>query len=278
MGCGIGGVSTGYPFTEKEATICRRLLDSLQRRGRDAWGYFDGFTVHKEPGAFDESVKYETLVDDLLRTGTNIFLCHTRYATQGDPEENKNNHPFELGDFVFAHNGVLYYSDPFDNVWDIETDSFWMLYWIWHEYLGLGDVVEAIRAGVSHVSGMYACWLHKRMEETTYLFRIKNPIMETHFWRRKDLVVFGSDWMSIVDSFAVSGFARRFKFFIPDVRPLKPRTIYKLRHGILEEDGTFEPRSPRPIDRMDFERRQGHLHRYHIPIVSGRGLKIEHTG
>ncbi|GAJ08789.1 unnamed protein product, partial [marine sediment metagenome] len=145
--CGIGGVSTSYPFTEKEAIICKRLLESLQRRGRDAWGYFDGYQVHKEPGVFDESVKYETLVDDLLGTGTNVFMCHTRYATQGDPEVNKNNHPFELGDFVFAHNGVLYYTNEFENEWTIETDSFWMLYWIQKEYERLGNVIEAIRAG-----------------------------------------------------------------------------------------------------------------------------------
>lgn len=276
--CGIGGVSTSYPFTKKEATICWRLLDSLQRRGRDAYGYFDGLTVHKEPGAFDESVKYETLVNDLLGTGTNVFLCHTRLATKGDPEENKNNHPFELGDFVFAHNGVLYHTDDFENVWDIETDSFWMLYWIWKEYERLGDVVEAIRAGVSHVRGIYACWLHKRAEGTTYLFRIKNPIMETQYWRRKDMVVFGSDFLSIVDAFGIPELAKRFRFFTPDVKPLRPRTIYKLRQGVLEEDGTFEPRRPEVRDLMDFDWRQGHLMRYHMPVVSGRGLKVERSG
>jgi len=271
--CGIGGVSTSSPFTEKEATICWRLLDSLQRRGRDAWGYFDGTMVYKEPGAFDESVRYDMLVDDLVGAGTNIFLCHTRMATQGDPEINKNNHPFELMDFVFAHNGVLYYSDPFENEWTIETDSFWMLYWIQREYERLGDVVEAIRAGVSHVSGMYACWLHKRAEKTTYLFRIKNPIMETHYWRGEGMAVFGSDLLSIVDSFAVPRLARRFRFLTPDVKALKPRTIYKLRRGMLEEDGTFEPRHLGVMNLMDFERRQGHLLRYHMPVVSGRGLK-----
>ncbi|GAH72957.1 unnamed protein product, partial [marine sediment metagenome] len=62
-------MSTEYPFTEKEATICWRLLDSLQRRGKHAWGYFDGLMSYKEPGAFDESVRYDTLVDDLLGTG-----------------------------------------------------------------------------------------------------------------------------------------------------------------------------------------------------------------
>jgi len=276
--CGIGGVSTSYPFTEKEATICWRLLDSLQRRGRDAWGYFDGLMTYKEPGAFDESVRYDTLIDDLLGAGTNVFMCHTRYATQGDPEINKNNHPFELGDFVFAHNGVLYYSDPFENEWTIETDSFWMLYWIQKEYERLGNVIEAIRAGVSHVSGVYACWLHKRAEKTTYLFRIKNPIMETQYWRGEGMVVFGSDLLSIVDSFAVPRLVRRFRFLTPDVKPLRPRTIYKLRRGMLEEDGTFEPRPLAVMDRMAFERRHGQFRRYHVPIVSGRGLKLEYMG
>lgn len=276
--CGIGGVSTSYPFTEKEATVCWRLLDSLQRRGRDAWGYFDGELVYKEPGSFGESVKYETLVDELLDAKTNVFLCHTRMATKGDPEINKNNHPFELGGFVFAHNGVLYYTDPFENEWTIETDSFWMLYWIQKEYERLGDVAEAIRAGVSHVSGIYACWLYKRAEATTYLFRIKNPIMETQYWRREDMAVFGSDWLSIVDAFGVPGLARRFKFFIPDIKPLRPRTIYKLRNGVLEEDGTFEPRRPRLTYMMDFDWRQGHLLRYHMPVISGRGLKNEREG
>lgn len=274
--CGIGGVSTSYPFTEQEATICCRLLESLQRRGRDAWGYFDGTTVYKEPGAFDESTKYETLIDDILSTGTNIFLCHTRMATQGNPEDNKNNHPFELGDFVFAHNGILYHTDPFDNVWGIETDSFWMLYWIWKEYERLGDVIEAIKAGVSHVSGIYACWLYKRDEMTTYLYRINNPIMETQRWSGEGMTVFGSDWLSLVDAFSVPMLARRFKFFIPDIKPIKPGTIYKLKQGRLEEDGVFRPTYLGFRDQMDFNMRQGSLMRYHMPVLSGRGLKDEY--
>lgn len=271
-------MSTGYTFAEKEATICWRLLDSLQRRGVDAWGYFDGYQVHKEPGAFEDSAKYDTLVDDIVGAGTNIFLCHTRHATKGDPEINKNNHPFELGDFVFAHNGILYYTDPFENEWTIETDSFWMLYWIWKEYERLGDVAEAIRAGVSHVSGVYACWLYKRAEGTTYLYRVKNPLVETCYWRGEDIAVFGSDWLSMMDAFGVPGLARRFKFLGPKVEILKPRTIYTLRDGVLEEDGVFKPRRLRATDLMDFELRQGHLLRYHMPVISGRGLKIERKG
>jgi glucosamine 6-phosphate synthetase-like amidotransferase/phosphosugar isomerase protein len=263
-------VSAGYRFTEREAEICWRLLNSLQRRGTDAWGYFDGSRVHKEPGPFYMSPKYDTLVDELLEAETNIFLCHTRLATKGDPQENKNNHPFTLGDFVFAHNGVLYQTDPFDNPWSIETDSFWMLYWIWYEYGRLGDVAEAIRVGVSHVSGTYACWLHKRAEARTYLYRIMNPLVETHTWRGRGMVVFGSDRLSIMDALAVPGLVRRLRFLAPDVKILKQGTIYTVKDGVLEEDGVFEPRRMMRQDLIDFEARYGHLRRYHLPLGGSR--------
>lgn len=269
MGCGIGGVSTSYPFRVDEAKICFRILDSLQRRGKDAWGYFDGRQVYKEPGAFQDSAKYGTLIDDLVNTGTNIFLCHTRRATQGDPNENKNNHPFTLDDFVFAHNGVLYYTDEFENVWDVETDSFWMLYWIWKEYQELGNIPDAIRSGVRHVSGNYACWLWKGSEQQTYLYRMENRIMETSFWLGKNILVFGSDWLSIADAFGIGGLARRFKFMLPDIDLILPHTIYFIKNGVLTKDGYFQPRRLAPIDLWDFEKRQGDLARYHLPVMSG---------
>lgn len=273
MGCGIGGVSTNYTFREKEAEICFRILDSLQRRGTDAWGYFDGTQVYKEPGAFEESAKYDTLMDDLLGAETNVFLCHTRRATTGSPEYNPNNHPFTLSGFVFAHNGVLYYTDEFENVWGVETDSFWMLYWIWKEYQRLGDVREAIKAGVEHVAGTYACWLWKQTERRIYLYRTKNRVMETSFWRGKNITVFGSDWLSIVNGFGIGGLARRFRFMVPDIEVIKPRTIYMIKDGMLTKDGRFRPTHLPLIQLQDFERRYGDLLRYHAPLVSGEGIK-----
>lgn len=273
MGCGIGGVSANYVFGESEAEICFRLLDSLQRRGTDAWGYFDGYTMYKEPGAFEDSWKYNTLKDDIVNVRTQTFLCHTRRATTGDPSYNPNNHPFTLGDFVFAHNGVLYYTDEFENVWNIETDSFWMLYWIWKEYQKSKVVTEAIKEGVEHVAGTYACWLWKGSEKQAYLYRTKNRVMETSFWRRKGILVFGSDWLSIVDAFGIGGLARRFKFMMPDIKLIKPRTIYMIKDGLITKDGHFKPMRLPLIYFQDFERRYGDLLRYHIPVVTGERIR-----
>jgi glucosamine 6-phosphate synthetase-like amidotransferase/phosphosugar isomerase protein len=271
--CGIGGVSASYPFTRREAEMCWRLLASLQRRGWDAWGYFDGRKVYKEPGAFGESPKAEGLVDEILASGTNLFLCHTRYATKGDPAENKNNHPFELGGFVFAHNGIIYYSDDFENKWGIETDSFALLYWIWAEYGGLKDEVEAVRAGIRHVSGVYACWLWSPHDGAAYLWRLENPIMGTCYWGGKRLTVFGSDWLSVAEAFGTGRLMRVFKFMAPEVKGFIPKRIYRLKDGVLMKVGDFEPRRLSYGDLRDFEARYGRFMRYHLPGVSGEVLK-----
>lgn len=263
--CGIGGLSTNYGFGKEEASLCWGLLESLQRRGTDAWGYYDGHTIYKEPGAFEDSAKADTLIQDIVNARTNIFLCHTRKTTQGDPEHNPNNHPFELDDFVFAHNGILYATEDFDNTWDIDTDSFWLLYWIAQEYQYYGDVPEAIRLAVRHVIGHYACWLWDSNTYRTYLFREENPIMTTSFWSSKNIVLFGSDWFSIIDGFKSSNLEKHFKFDEVDIKPLTPRTIYMLKDGQLAENGHFTPRPMRPRWTADFWLRQGAFLRYHRP-------------
>lgn len=271
--CGIGGVSTRKPFGREEAIICHRLLESLTRRGEDAWGYFDGEIVHKEPGSFLDSPKYLTLPDDLVASGTNTFLCHTRFATKGDPEENQNNHPFELDSLTLAHNGMLYRTDEFENVWGIDTDSFWMLYWLNEEYKRLGNMPEAIDKGVDHVTGSYAIWTYCMDDQAAYLFRMANRLVESYFTSERDIVVFGSDWLSLLDALDIGPIRRRFKLLLNRVQPVPPGLIYIVKNGTMEKDGKFKPRRMSPRERANFELRYGHLYRYHTPFVTGAGLR-----
>jgi len=260
--CGIGGLSTAGPFTRRQAEMCIRLLASLTRRGTDAWGYFDGTTVYKEPGDFKESEKYETLADELYAAGTDIFLCHTRRATRGDPRVNKNNHPFRLDPFILAHNGVLFATEDFENKWGIETDSFWMLYWIWEEYQRLGDVPEAIDEGVDHVMGVYACWLHDMDSRTTYLFRMENPIVETVAHVETGMAMFGSDVQSLLDGLGWRGLPWRKK---PRFARLRPAMIYRMEAGEIRRVKFFTPGLLSPLQLARFTELQGDLARYCTP-------------
>lgn len=130
--CGLGGIVKEETFTRRDAEAAYRLLSSLTRRGTDAWGFFDGRTVYKEPGDFNNSPNKNIVMNIIGRT--NVFLCHTRLATTGDPSNNENNHPLEIPPLVMAHNGVIFSSDPYDMPSNIEVDSYDLLYWIWKEY------------------------------------------------------------------------------------------------------------------------------------------------
>lgn len=259
MPCGIGGILSTKPFTEEEAWMAWRLLASLTRRGRDAWGYYDGSMVYKEPGDFLRSPKAYTLVEDLVNAETNVFLCHTRLATQGDPSKNQNNHPFDYGHFVFAHNGQFFYADPFYNPTDIETDSFWLLYWIEEEYGFWEDPVAAIEAGIDHVRGIMACWLYFKPTGAVYLWRDSRPLVATLYAPRPDLFVFASDKRAVADAFGLSKENRK---SMTGVKELIPHTIYEVRETEIRPVGHFVEK---PIPRLwewRFWMKFGHLAKY----------------
>jgi len=220
--CGIGGIIPKDGLNGKEAAMARRLVASLERRGGDAWGYFDGEKIYKEPYPFELSQERYTLQDRVL--GKKFFLCHTRLWTRGVPYKNKNNHPFRLGRFVMAHNGHFWHADKFYNRWGIETDSFALLYWINYEYGETGDMVEAIVRGLTHVRGTYAVWLYDLAKETLYLFRNSNPIK---FARVNGTYIFASDEKAIND--AVDG------LYQYTVKNLRPYTIYCIKNGKVKE-------------------------------------------
>lgn len=84
------------------------LLLGIENRGRHATGaafFNDGGepVVDKADMAATEFVEYL----DMPATTTNVLL-HTRWASQGSPKVNANNHPIDVNGIIGIHNGVLY--------------------------------------------------------------------------------------------------------------------------------------------------------------------------
>ncbi|MCM1508352.1 MAG: class II glutamine amidotransferase [Ruminococcus flavefaciens] len=109
--------------------LTQALANAAEERGTDAAGisYVKNgrITIYKRPKPAHK-IKFN------IPENTVAVMGHTRLATQGDKEDNYNNHPF-FGrtdkTFAFAHNGVLYndtvlrksHNLPKTN---IETDSY----------------------------------------------------------------------------------------------------------------------------------------------------------
>ena len=98
--CGIFGAIGNYN-PDKVRTLC--LLN--KERGSHSTGIFNGKFVIK--GAVDSS-------DFVIGNGDDfkgdLLIGHTRFATRGAVNE-KNAHPFDIGNIIGVHNGIIYNFD-----------------------------------------------------------------------------------------------------------------------------------------------------------------------
>lgn len=112
--CGVAGASLSPESKTNAKRIAKAMLLSIESRGRDATGfaYLDktgAFQVHKKDVDASTFVKRRLC----LPKGAKTFIMHTRFATQGAPEVNDNNHPIATGTVVGVHNGHI------SNDWEI---------------------------------------------------------------------------------------------------------------------------------------------------------------
>lgn len=134
--CGIAGfsISKGDHRRVNCRQLARELLLAIQERGEDATGAAWSETVDGEHGKAVMFAKLDIPADqfvgslkELMPTYSRTAILHTRWATQGDPENNDNNHPIIVGDTVGVHNGVISNDDELfaANGWDriAEVDS-----------------------------------------------------------------------------------------------------------------------------------------------------------
>lgn len=106
--CGLLGFSGEIPFSPDKIKL---LMLYNQTRGEDSCGYYN----HKEHiDPLHRITKRrgkasETIIPDSKIAPTNLLIGHTRKATCGLGDKGKvnNAHPFLIGNWVGAHNGVL---------------------------------------------------------------------------------------------------------------------------------------------------------------------------
>jgi hypothetical protein len=111
--CGIWGVSYGKEGPGAEELTPQQMADlmfpAIVHRGPHALGIMycttEGEVFYtKMPGRSDDPDNYQAFIipDDIK-----WMVGHVRYATHGDPSDNRNNHPLQHGNIIGVHNGVL---------------------------------------------------------------------------------------------------------------------------------------------------------------------------
>ena len=119
--CGI----FGWDFKPgKDVSYSRRLIiatvlaQSNERRGGDSWG------VYIPDKGFKRGLDNAVCMPLTEMAKANTVMCHTRKATSG-AKTKKNAHPFEIGDIIGAHNGIISNHDELNKKYsrDFDVDS-----------------------------------------------------------------------------------------------------------------------------------------------------------
>lgn len=124
--CGIAGFSLSKRDQAKgiSARLARELALAIEHRGRDATGI--GWTQADDDGTPTVWVQKDNVTARALaphfEIGRKVRTCivHTRFATQGAPEDNLNNHPIERPGLLMVHNGVVRNDDDLFAMLDTE--------------------------------------------------------------------------------------------------------------------------------------------------------------
>lgn len=173
--CGIVTISIGrrargrIPY-EKLRDLVRELTVELQPRGLDA----SGIAVINETGTdeswvFKKALKPERFVvrpkfqETLQKIGpnTNFIMLHARAATVGGTEDNFNNHPIIIPNYIGIHNGTIFNDDKlfeqhgkdFPRVGEVDSEIIFRLYAHFSEQ-GLAPK-QAMQQTAEHLSGAF---------------------------------------------------------------------------------------------------------------------------
>lgn len=108
LGVSYGDTKEDIPTSEIAAVLFYQLV----KGGPHAYGWMsynderDEINWAKSPGRCD-SAEAQDWFDQEIDNDARWFVGHTRYATNGAPSDNRNNHPIWHGEVVGVHNGVL---------------------------------------------------------------------------------------------------------------------------------------------------------------------------
>lgn len=186
------GISPGWNIP-----LAATLEVLMDNRGGHSWGYYADGVIRKGLGDIVDSVPARNL------GGVRTFIGHTRLATTGKICE-ANSHPFEIGNIIGTHNGMVYNEEQLRHKYDrtFEVDSMHIF-----AHLNEGLPTDEINGYGS------AVWLDKNNPETINFVRWNNGdlALAEAFNKNKELVgvIWASTPQALVPAMKVAGLKER---------------------------------------------------------------------
>lgn len=167
-----GGHATGFAIIDKHGdyVICKKA--------KDAFDFFDDYEVHENIEIFYEDVT--------------CLMGHTRYATLGSPQINKNNHPIRAGKTIGTHNGSIHNHKKLFKKYNmvryaqVDSEAIFRLYETSQNSKDFSDNrLPDVRGKVAIV------WADLDFPEYVYIVKANNPL-EIGFISSLNIFIYGS--------------------------------------------------------------------------------------
>lgn len=199
--CGICGIiKLKGNLDNQDLYAMEEMFLAIESRGNDASGiaYINNkgyLTIDRHPIKARQFIKTEPW-KKFKQERPNIVIAHTRLATTGHQDRNRNNHPQPSLDkkMALVHNGVIFnhlsVSQKFSlpRRADVDTEVIMRLI-----ERADGDLMAKIQSATSHLRGSYAVALLNQDEpDYLYLWRYNNPI-HVAYLAENDAILFASE-------------------------------------------------------------------------------------
>lgn len=172
---------------------------------RDAWGIFNKKYLFKKSGIFNPKIiDHKQYIKDNFIIGHNRLKCGSidgfSFNFNNKKENNVNNHPFELNNFLLIHNGVIHNATKLFKKnklnTEITTDSYIVIYLI-NKYFRLSmkklrrdKIIDSIKKTTKLLNGWYSIILYDKIDDKIYYF--KDKITKFHFCVVNKSILIGS--------------------------------------------------------------------------------------
>lgn len=183
------------------------------------------------------------VADAPLPNGLRNLLIHTRHATKGDPNDNRNNHPVTAPGVCLVHNGRVENDDELfrfvdaedERVGEVDSEALAFLVSYGQMRLGLSipDLLEKVR-GVASIA-----WLDADSGNDLHLARLSTRPLAIAWTDAGDLVFASTEQH-------LRRVSWRYGVRLFDVRPLHEGDYMQVRNGEVVYRAEFKV-PPRPI-------------------------------
>lgn len=255
--CGITGIhfkNPDYIKTKKNQKGLEDFFDFLllgiEGRGRDATGFVavdnkNHVVLQKKNVSADKFIKERRPLPEGLRT----ILGHTRFATQGRPENWHNNHPVYSGSTFVTHNGTianddqLFKSEELKRTAEVDTEVISALLWKY----GLDEAPKALDL----LKGGFACAAIDPVRSPGRLLLFKGRNYPLTYFEDDNVIVWSSlgnaiefAWEKVMGKDSIPGWKDRDWLAEGDLLDIQGDAAELKRHAFGSWKPTTAPRSP----------------------------------